>query len=47
MINTKNVLLVKSELGKTFPITRDLPSASHIYGRQLPKNEPGVKDCNS
>ena len=43
MNNTKNVLLVKSELGKSMGNTRDLPSDNHSYGKQLPRTDVGVK----
>jgi hypothetical protein len=33
---TKNELIVKAELGKGKPVTHDLPSKSHTYGRTMP-----------
>lgn len=40
---TPNMLLTKSELGKSKPTVRDLPPEEHVYGDYVPY---GPEDCN-
>lgn len=40
---TPNMLLTKSELGKSKPTVRDLPRDEHVYGDRVPY---GPEDCN-
>lgn len=47
MNGTKNVLLVRAPTGRSKPTCRDLPGRGHVYGKELPRNEVGVKESKS
>lgn len=47
MNGTKNVLLTRAETGKGKPTCRDLPSQNHVYGKELPPMEFGVKESKN
>ncbi len=35
----KNILILKDEVGKPKPATRDLPNGDHTYGKSVKKDE--------
>ena len=41
----KNILLLKDEVGKTKPVTRDLPEITHRYGKVIEKDKFNAKAC--
>jgi hypothetical protein len=47
MNGTKNVLLQRAPTGKAKATCRDLPGRAHVYGKELPKNEIGVKESKA
>jgi hypothetical protein len=42
MINRKNVLLVKDDVGKSKPATRDLPAEGFAFGKKVRADDEGV-----
>ena len=46
MKETKNVLLAKDDVGKSKPITRDLPPEMFAYGKSEEKDIEGVAEGN-
>jgi hypothetical protein len=47
MNGTKNVLLQRAPTGRAKVTCRDLPLGDHVYGKELPKNEIGVKESKA
>jgi len=41
---TKNVLLVKDDVGKSKPVTRDLPTEAFAYGKSEERDPEGVAE---
>lgn len=44
MKETKNVLLVKDDVGKSKPATRDLPIGNFAYGKSEERDPEGVAE---
>jgi hypothetical protein len=42
--SAENVLLVKDDVGKCKPSTRDLPAENHAYGKNIEKDPEGVAE---
>ena len=43
----KNYLLLKDDVGKSKPTTRDLPTLKHVYGHAAIPDKEGVGACKS
>lgn len=39
---SRNVLLIKDDVGKAKHSTRDLPQENHVFGLQVPRDPVGV-----
>lgn len=42
MLKTKNLLLIKDDVGKAKPTCRDLPHKKHFYGKAETKDLEGA-----
>lgn len=42
---SNNVLILKDDIGKPKPSTRNLPAEHHCYGKAIPRDPVGVQQC--
>ena len=41
--SSNNVLIMKDDIGKSKPATRNLPAEGHCYGKAIPRDPVGVQ----
>lgn len=45
--SSNNVLIMKDDIGKSKPATRNLPAEGHCYGKAVPRDPVGVQQRKS